>query len=186
MKIRPRSVVQAFETPRLHLRPLGEGDEALYCHLYTDPGMMRHIGAPLSAAAALRSFHKARALSAQAAPAMQLWTITEHGSSAGLGLLAQVHHGDATDVAELGIMLVADAQGRGLAAEAMEALTERLFAQPEIRRLWTAQLPTNTAVVRLMQRLGFERDLTSGKGTAEWRWVMDRARWQARKLRPPA
>lgn len=170
-----------FDTPRLHLRPLGEGDEALYCHLYTDPDLMRHIGTPMSADAAQRSFHRACGLATQSAPSMQLWVITEHGSPVGLGLLARVRHGDAVDVAEMGIMLAAEGQGRGLAAEALGALTDQIFALPEIRMVWTRQSPDNAAVVRLMHRLGFERGEAPGNSAVEWRWQLDRDRWQARR-----
>ena len=173
--------MKVLDTPRLHLRPLFEGDEALYCHLYTDPEMMRHIGTPLSAEVARRSFHKACALAVQPAPAMQLWIITEHGSPTGLGLLARVRHGDAIDVAEMGIMLVTEGQGRGFAAEALGALTDRLFAQPEMRMIWTSQSPDNAAVVRLMHRLGFERTDAPDAAAVAWRWQIDRVRWEARQ-----
>lgn len=191
MKIQPTSVIaddqdqvqvaRAFDTQRLHLRPLGESDEALYCHLYTDPEMMRHIGAPLSAEAALRSFEKACALATQPAPALQLWVITEHGSPERLGLLARVRHDDVTDMMELGTMLVAEGQGRGFAAEALAALMDRLFTLPEIRMLWTAQAADNAAAARLMHRLGFERALAPELAAADWRWQLDRAKWLAQQ-----
>lgn len=163
------------------MRPLEEGDEALYCHLYTDPEVMRHIGAPMSLEAAQRSFLKARVLAAQTAPSMQLWIITERGSPAGVGLLARIREGDAVDTTEMGIMLTAAGQSRGLAAEALGALTDRLFMSPEIRMLWTRQTPDNAAVVRLMQRLGFERDEAVEESPVQWRWQLARGQWQARR-----
>lgn len=133
--------MNVFDSQRLHFRPLGDSDEALYRHLYSDPALMRHIGPPMSVEAARRSFHKALALAGQPTPSMRLWVITEHGAAVGLGLLARVRHGDTTDAAEMGIMLTAAGQGRGLAVEALGALTDRLFAQPGIRMLWTSQSP---------------------------------------------
>ena len=38
--------MSVLETPRLRLRPLGPGDEALYLALYGDPATMRHVLAP--------------------------------------------------------------------------------------------------------------------------------------------
>ena len=173
--------MHTFDTPRLQLRPLGGGDEALYCSLYTDPVLMRHIGMPMSADAARRSFRTALALAAQPDPATRLWAIADRGSPSTVGLLARIRHAGASDEAEMGIMLVEQAQGRGLAAEAMGALTDRLFALPGVRRVWTRQSPGNAAVVRLMHRLGFERDHASEGADAEWRWHLHHARWQARR-----
>lgn len=168
-----------FETPRLRLRSLDATDEALYCHLYTDPGVMRHIGAPLSSEAASRNFRRACELATQPSPVLKLWVIAEHGAAKGLGLLARVRHGAANDVAEMGIMLVAEGQGRGYAQEALGALTDRLFDQPETRMLWTAQSSENAAMVRLMHRLGFVRALECA--AAELRWEMDRTGWLVRR-----
>lgn len=170
-----------FETPRLRLRSLDATDEALYCRLYTDPGVMRHIGAPLSSEAALRNFHKACELATQPSPAQKLWVIAEVGAAQGLGLLARVRHGEATDVAELGIMLVAEGQGRGYAQEALGTLVDRLFANPAVRMLWTAQARDNAAMIRLMQRLGFVR--APARGAAELRWEIDRTGWQAVRIK---
>lgn len=177
-------IAGTFDTERLHLRPLGADDEALYCHLYMDPATMRHIGSPLSAEVALASFYKACGLAAQPAPAMQLWVIVEKESGVGVGLLARVRHGDVGDMAEMGIMLAAKGQGRGLALEALGTLTHRLFEQPGITRLWTSQSPGNAAVVRLMNRLGFERDDMGENASAIWRWRIDRASWQAGQSAP--
>ena len=49
-----------METPRLRLRPLEPRDEAMFCHLYTDPDVMRRILPPLSQEAATQSFQRAR------------------------------------------------------------------------------------------------------------------------------
>ena len=35
--------MDSFETARLRMRPLDASDEALYCALYTTPGLMRFI-----------------------------------------------------------------------------------------------------------------------------------------------
>jgi RimJ/RimL family protein N-acetyltransferase len=167
-----------FETPRLRVRSLEATDVALYCHLYTDPAVMRHIGAPLSSEAALRNFHRACELATEPSPGLKLWVVAEHGAARGVGLLARVRHGAANDVAEMGIMLVAGAQGRGFAQEALGALTDQLFARPATRMLWTAQSPDNAAMVRLMHRLGFVQ--ATERAAAELRWEMDRTGWLGR------
>ena len=120
-------MVGGFDTQRLHLRPLGEGDEALYCHLYTDPELMRHIGTPLSAEAARRSFGVAcRQARRDGAPA-QRWVVAERGLPDGIGLLGLVPDEGVADTAEVGLMLLADRRQRGLAAEAIGAVADRVF-----------------------------------------------------------
>lgn len=169
----------AFDTPRLHLRLMDERDEALYCRLYADPEVMRHIAAPLSAEAARRSF---RAGCRQQSARVQRWIVCERASDDcdGIGLVGLFLAGDE---AELGIMLLARAQGRGYAAEAIAGMTDRVFASPTLQLLRTRQAPGNTAVVALMRRLGFEgpeSELEPAVGSAGLQWRMTRVRWLGR------
>jgi ribosomal-protein-alanine N-acetyltransferase len=142
--------MQPFDTPRLHLRPLGEADEALYCQLYTDPELMRHIAAPMSIEAAQRSFHSALK---QQGGARMIWVIVERDGGAERGILGIVPKDDA---AEVGVMLVADGQARGFAAEVIAAIADILFQSTAIRRLWTRHASANGPASVLMRKLGFE------------------------------
>lgn len=175
-----------FDTPRLHLRPLGEGDEALYCRLYTDPDVMRHIAVPLSAEAAQRALRAASRLMRQAAPSMRLWVLSERDSSVDIGILALIRHGDMADAAEMGTMLLVAGQGRGLAAEAQAALMDRLFRVPEFRMVWSRHAPDHGAVVGVKLKLGFVRAKPGDAGNHEVRWQMTRERWRARRADAPA
>ncbi len=174
-----------FETQRLHMRPLGEGDEALYCHLYTDAAVMRHVGAPLSVEAAQRSFRVACRLATRKGVAAQRWVVTEHGSAAAIGLLALIGDEAAADQAEIGLMLRADRQRRGLAVAAIGAMADWVFNPaaadgPDLRLLWTRHAPDNVAAMRLMLRMEFLRQDPHSPDPAEVRWQMTRDRWQAR------
>ena len=173
----------AFNTPRLHLRLMDEGDEALYCRLYADPETMRHVAAPLSVEAARRSF---RAACRQQSARVQRWIVCERGSDDGsgdgiddgIGLVGLFLAGDE---AELGIMLLAGAQGRGYAAEAIAGMADRVFASPALRLLRTRQAPGNTAVVALMLKLGFEGpEAEPAVAPTGLHWRMTRARWLGR------
>lgn len=184
-----------FETPRLHLRPLGPGDEALYCHLYTDAEVMRHVGAPMTADAARRSFRVARQLATRGGTAAQRWVVFEHGSPAPIGLLALIADAASADhardgnagTAEVGLMLRADRQRRGVAVAAIGAVANRVFgpgagAGPGLRLLWARHAARNVAATRLMLRLGFTRLPPRLPGEAEVRWQMPRDRWNANRL----
>ena len=112
-----------FDTARLHLRPIGEGDEALYCGLYTDPDLMRHIAAPMTLEAAKRSFGAA---CRQQSWMKQRWILLERSSAVpiSIGQLGLFVDADATQgaSAEIGVMLLDDWQKRGYAAEAIMAM----------------------------------------------------------------
>ena len=164
--------MDAFETMRLQLRPLGEDDEALYCRLYTDPELMRHIAAPMSVEAARRNY---RAACLVQSPQKQRWIITERSTGEGIGLLGLFAEGAA---AEVGVMLLFGSQGRGYAAEAIAAIADRVFAADGMDRLWTRHAPGNGLATGLMRKLGF---LCEGMhGTEQLRWEMQRERWLLR------
>ncbi|HJW45841.1 MAG TPA: GNAT family N-acetyltransferase, partial [Lysobacter sp.] len=96
--------MRALETVRLHLRPLGAEDETLYCHMYTDPELMRYVGAPLSADAAQRSFRLACRGDRNRPRRWMLWVISDIVTRAEIGLAGLV--GDDRS-AEIGAMLLA-------------------------------------------------------------------------------
>lgn len=176
-----------FETQRLHLRPLGKSDEALYCDLYTDTELMRHIGAPLTVEAALRSFRVACRLATRDGVSAQRWVLLEQGSPAAIGMLSLIADQADSDEAEVGLMLRAHRQRRGVAVAAIGAVADRVFTpadadDPDLRLIWSRHAPGNVAAARLMLRMGFLRQPTSGPGQAEVRWQMTRDRWKAGRL----
>jgi len=73
------------------------------------------------------------------------------------------------DEAELGITLAADAQGRGLATEAAEAVVAGLRAHTGVRRLVGITDVRNTSSARLLERLGMELER---EHDGEWYYAM--------------
>lgn len=172
----------AFATPRLRIRPLEASDEALFLRLYTDPALMRHIGAPLSPEAARRGFRAACRQAGDASASAQRWIIADHASGTAIGLLGLHRHDGEDATAELGVMLLGDWQGRGLAAEALAALVDVAFDALRLSSVWTRHAAGNDAVVRMMLALGFQRgesavDISAG----ECRWHVLRDDWDARR-----
>ncbi len=172
--------MEAFDTSRLRLRQISHADEALYCHLYSDDALMQHIATPLSVEAAQRSFANA---CAQQSQDRQRWIIQERNSGQDIGLVALFA---TDDLAEIGVMLIAGAHGRGLASEAMAVIVDRAFAQGSIRLLWIRQQVSNVPVVGMMQRLGFGRLPTSDPDATEVRWDLSRKRWLERQATMPS
>ena len=170
--------MRAFETTRLRLRPLDAHDEALYCKLYTDPGLMRHIGTPMSPEAARRSFHVV--LEHQGGSRM-VWVITERGYGSERGILGVSRKEES---AEVGVILFAAAQARGIAAEVIAAIADILFEARDIGWIWTRHDVKNAPADALMRNLGFEplapdrRPLDMPKG--EMRWQLTHDMWRRR------
>jgi RimJ/RimL family protein N-acetyltransferase len=165
------TIVEAFDTSRLRLRPMSADDQTLYCHLYTDGALMQHIAAPLSMEAAQRSFVSA---CAQQSHDRQHWIIQHRDGDKDIGLVA-LFAKDAA--AEIGVMLIAGVHGRGMATESMQAIVDRAFAEGSLRLLWIRQQVSNVPVVAMMQRLGFARLPTDNPDAVEVRWDLSRKRW---------
>lgn len=171
--------MRIFDTQRLHLRPLGGGDEALYCRIYTDPELMRHVGTPLSDDAARRSFRAACRQAAWPTPT-PWWVMSERDSRTAIGVLGMVRRDAA---AEIGILLLVESQGRGFAAEAITTLVGLAFADPGLALLWLGHAPDNAAMLGLMEKLEFRRD---GPTVNDGRvcWQLTRTRWQVVSGKP--
>lgn len=177
-------------TPRLHLRPLEPSDEDLYCRLYTDHRVMRHVAPPLSREAALRAFGLVLRRQVIEPPRSRCWILVSREGGDALGLMAWLPDPDDPGSAEVGVLLAARAQGRGHATEAIAALADVVFAATAQRRLWTRHAPDNGLAAGLMRKLGFEPVPEAVDGPAPLRWQLEREHWSARRgtvfAAPPA
>ena len=156
--------VESFDTARLHVRALVAADEALYCALYTDPAVMAHIGPPLALEGARRAFAQALRLNATPGGAERRWAVLDRATGGGLGLLALLRAADAPGVAEVGVMLLPPAQGRGLARELNEAVASRAFAPGGwgLHRLWARHAAGHAAAAAALAASGFVPGPPSG------------------------
>ena len=164
----------SFATARLQARPLDEGDAELYCRLYCDPGLMRKIGAPFTRDAALRS---AGVALRKQAPRPQRWIVADKATGSDVGLLGLIGEGDGP---EIGVMLLADAHGRGLGTEAMAGLMYQAFTVAGIGVIHARQsVPDNPTVVRMMRGLGFDAVPPTPARPAGGDWILHRHQWLA-------
>jgi RimJ/RimL family protein N-acetyltransferase len=172
------ALLDSFDTARLHLRRIDAGDEALYCQLYTDPALMRHIASPMTMEAAKRSFVVA---CRQHAWMKQRWILVDRSGTAPtrIGLLGLIVDVDTTDVAsaEIGVMLREGWQGRGFAAEAIMAMAARAFDAGALECLWTRHAPDNPLATGLMEKLRFQREGLDDADPPQRRWTLPRSRW---------
>lgn len=164
--------MDTFETARLRMRPLDAGDEAIYCALYTAPALMRFIAAPLSESAALRSFRAALRDSSRP----QRWVAFDNRNDRKLGILGLIGEGDGP---EIGVMLLAEAHGRGLGTEAMQGLVDHAFNAYGLRSIRARQqVVENPTVIRMMTRLGFEALPPTAERPEGGEWELYRRDWE--------
>ncbi len=165
----------------VRLVPLVRGDARLYRAMYTDAQVMRHVGAPLSAAAADMAFEIVCQQIAAHPPRAWYWRI--HRASAGegaaaVGLAAVVADAGAdrghAGGAELGVLLAASTHGEGLATAAIVRVAAVVFAHTAVQRLWTRHAADHDAAAGLMRTLAFRPE---GQDDSECRWSLERASW---------
>jgi RimJ/RimL family protein N-acetyltransferase len=154
--VTPASSGFIFDTERFHVRPLTAEYEAIYCFLYTDAETMRFIGAPLSPERAQRSFKKAVELAGRSPPIVQLFlAIIDKATRLPVGVCSIASFDQSRRAAEVGIMLKPEAQGLGIAREALSSLVDRAFSELPIDRVW-AQIPqTHETAAKMLVKLGF-------------------------------
>lgn len=147
-----------FDTPRLRLCLLQPQDEALYCALYTDPGVMAHVGPPLSAEAARRGFSVARRRNGDPGGTERRWAVLERHSGTAVGLLALLRGPQDPGNVELGVMLLPGAQRRGFARELNDAVVARAFAPGGwgLHRVWARHAPGHGAAAGALEASGFK------------------------------
>lgn len=154
-------------TPRLLLRPLAAGDRDLYVRLYSDPRVMAHLGEPRTPVEADAGFRLSLDLQARRAEFPSRWIAVLRRTGQAIGLLGLV--ADAVSgAAETGILLLPEAQRRGLAGEALGALAAAAFDRGWVATLWARHAPANLAMARVLARLGFEAEGAVG-GECRWR-----------------
>lgn len=162
-------MIATLRGPRLDLRPLAEGDRALYVQLYGDAHAMQHIGAAQDAGTAARGFRTALRFNAATPPERQFWVIQDRTASQPLGLIGLSM--DESGGGEVGVLLPDAHQGRGIATEAIAALADHAFSTMHLQRLHTRHQPGHALAAGLMSTLGFER-IAPAAGNGPWRWQL--------------
>ncbi len=152
--------VPTLTAPGLVLRPLEIADaEALHA-AHGDPAAHQYWSGEAHASVAQTARFTQATLDV---PGARAWAITEAGGEA-LGRIAlfSVREG----VGELGIILRREAQGRGLAAKAVERVVSYAFTTLGLHRLAADIDPDNSASLNLFLRNGFQRE---GLLRANWK-----------------
>ena len=170
--------METFYSPRLQMRPLAEGDDAIYLALYTDPDVMTHIAAPLVPDVARAGFERSCHLNAEPGGWVSRWAVLDRASGAALGLLAVLRDPGDPGTAEIGVMLLRVGQGRGLAREINAAVVELAFRDGGwgLTRLWARHARGNVAAANALAASGFEPGPSEGQDAIR---AITRCHWRS-------
>jgi len=144
-----------LETARLRLRPLQEGDEALFYGLYTDPDTMRFIGPPLSAEQAATRFSKIVAWQRKPSLKRRFLVILDKATLQAVGICGTSQYDADALRLEVGMVLKPEARARGVAREALAALMKRIFVVSPVSEIWARFSTENLTAKQLVVSLGF-------------------------------
>jgi [ribosomal protein S5]-alanine N-acetyltransferase len=140
---------------RIRLAPLTADDVSLFVQLCTDPVVMQHVYSPFTQ-------HQARTVFAERLrpwhPRSDGWlsfVIYHHADGSKLGTIGLKIIDHQCKVAEIGFMLLPQAQGQGFAAQAAEQLVSYAFLQLQLKKLIAICAAANSSSVKLLQKLGF-------------------------------
>ena len=155
-------------------------DEAMFCHLYTDPDVMRRIVSPLSAEAATQSFQRACGHNAKAKPGHRFWVIDDKSSEAAIGMAALLRTDDS---AELGVMLLNGWWNRGISSEAFVPLIDHAFLGMGLELVYAQRPDDDHALIidKLLGKFGFMRTPDKLTDPSLCRWELPRDTWQQRR-----
>lgn len=171
----------AFETSRLQLEPLRESHAAELFELYSDPRMYTFIPqdppASLEALAARYRFLEARQ-SPDGAEQWLNWVVRLKSTKACVGCVQITVSQDGR--AQLAYDIGVPYWRQGYATEACSRVIEALLAHG-VGDVWAELDTRNTASIRLLERLGFQRgalkrnaDFFKGSTSDEWTFVRRR------------
>jgi len=158
--------LSVWTTARMTVRPLAPEDEALYCHVYTDARLMRHVGSALADDHARRSFGAAVAAS-QRRPLRHVYFAlarTQTGEPLGVSALRDID--PVGKRAEIGLILRREAHASGLAREALSGVAAWGFTQLPVDRIYGCADSSNLAATRMARQAGFLLVGSDAEGTA--------------------
>ncbi|MFE3740123.1 GNAT family N-acetyltransferase [Streptomyces sp. NPDC059134] len=152
-----------LETERLVLRPWAESDAADFCALLSERGKgtptVEHIRTSI-----------AELLTATSTTGIALLPIQRREEGDFIGYCGLIIGRSTVEEPEIAYELFQRAHGRGYATEAAGAVLKAAVATGR-KRLWSTVGAWNTPSLRVLEKLGFERDHVSMEDNGEVVWL---------------
>lgn len=160
-------------TPQLSIEPLRDTDQPLFEALYCDSATMQNIATPYAAEDIPAMFQRCLKADQKAGSVRRFYVLHSRLSHSPIGMISRVPTGLIQAPAELGIMLLAQARGKGCADEALASLCLHCFQQLQMAAVMVRCHPENKGACQLNIRLGFTAapaELQDGSGLLCW-WM---------------
>lgn len=179
---------QALTTERLRIRRFQASDLAAFTAMRSDPELARYQSWRALDRPGAEAFIAKMVNAEPGTPGewVQL-AIADKATDAFLGDCALYNKVDEPDLVEIGFTLTRQAQGKGLATEAVTALLDFLFQQKGFRRVIAICDVRNHGSYRLLERLGMRREghtlqsyWNKGSWTDEYQYAILRDEWRQR------
>lgn len=149
---------EALETPRLRLERLTlEHAEAVFAGWAQDEEATRYLVFRPHTDVSESVAHAERCVARWEAGTSYAWVLVDASSGSVVGSIAA--HPNGPRVA-LGYVMARDWWGRGLATEAVVAVSRWLLKQPPIHRVWAVCDFENAASARVLEKAGFQLEGT--------------------------
>jgi RimJ/RimL family protein N-acetyltransferase len=156
--LRGADCLPTISTERLRLRWLTTDDVPALAAIFGDPEVCRFWSSPaLSDIAAAEALHS-EIVRGFAARSLFQWGIAERGTNAVIGTCTLASLSSEHRRAEVGFALARAKWGRGYISEALPALLDFAFGTLDLHRLEADVDPRNERSIRVLERLGFERE----------------------------
>jgi RimJ/RimL family protein N-acetyltransferase len=151
------AIVAEILTERLSLRPFEAGDLAAFVAYRSEPEVARYQSweTSFSMADAERFLASQQGVGLATPGAWVQLAAVDRRTGVLCGDCAVHVVADQPDTAEVGITFAPAHQGTGLATEALSAVITALFQDHGLHRIYAQADDRNTAVHRLLERLGF-------------------------------
>jgi RimJ/RimL family protein N-acetyltransferase len=155
--------MEHFSLPRLDanrvcLRTLVESDIDALFEIFSDDQVMRYWSTPpLANKDAARSLFEEISI-ANSRGSMKKWGIATLGDDIIIGTATLFNLEVSNGRAEIGYAQNRSRWGQGFMHEALQALLDYSFNQLKLRRLEADVDPRNVASIRILERLGFQRE----------------------------
>ena len=150
-----------FETSRLKIRLLREGDRDLCRQLFTDAETMKFLGGPLSERIANSRFRSMLRANARQPVRNLYMSVDSKADCVPLGLCSAVRIDARIGRAELGLMMAASDRSKGMGREAFRGLIAAVLQEFSLKELQVHYHAQNAAAKRVLALSGFSFDAKS-------------------------
>ncbi|MGF1763022.1 GNAT family N-acetyltransferase [Aliivibrio kagoshimensis] len=143
---------------RIKLAPFDESDKELFIQISICPFMMEHVYDPFTYEDAEKAFEaKSQKWNLDSSGWLALG-ITDLSSGEKLGNIGLKIVNHTAKIAEVGFMIKQQAQGKGIASEALELVKNFAYKELKLNKLVATCSVNNEGSYRLLEKIGFIRE----------------------------